>query len=122
MSRSKRSDIDRFVAHRIKELRLRTGMTQHQVAKQLGVTATQVHKFETGRNRLSASQLLAIARGLDVTVADLFHGYDGGAPLRELADPESSRLLHKLSRRFLELEAKDQEALLGLARALAAEG
>jgi DNA-binding XRE family transcriptional regulator len=47
MSRAKTSDIDRFVAHRIKELRLCAGMAQHQVAQQLGVsyqTGTQARE------------------------------------------------------------------------------
>jgi transcriptional regulator with XRE-family HTH domain len=61
MSRVQSSDIDRFVAHRMKELRLCAGMTQRQVAKQLGISDQQMHKFENAKLRVSASQLLAVA-------------------------------------------------------------
>jgi transcriptional regulator with XRE-family HTH domain len=121
MGRCRSSDIDRFVAHRMKELRLRAGMTQHQVGEHLGVSDQQVHKFENGKNRVSASQLLAIARVFDVPVADLFNGYDCGAPCDPLGDPKPSRLPLNVTRSFLELEPKYQAALARLARALAAE-
>jgi transcriptional regulator with XRE-family HTH domain len=122
MNKSRRSDIDPFVAHRMKELRLGASMTQHQVAQQLGVSDQQVHMFENGKNRVFASQLLAVARLFDVPIADLLNGYDCGAPLSPLVDSENSRMLLKLSRSFLGLEPKHQDALVRLARALAAKG
>jgi transcriptional regulator with XRE-family HTH domain len=104
------------------ELRLLAGMTQQQVARQLGVSSQQVHKFEKGTDRVSAGQLLVIARSLDVVVADLFDGYDDGAPLDPLGDTKSSRMLLNVTRSFLELEPKYQDALVRLARAMAEEG
>jgi transcriptional regulator with XRE-family HTH domain len=79
MGRPRSSDIDRFLGHRIKQLRLGAGMTQQQVARQLGVSNQQVHKYEKGVSRFSAERLLAIARVFDVAVADLFDGYSGGS-------------------------------------------
>ena len=76
-----RSDIDRFLGHRIKQLRLLACMSQQQVARQLGVSSQQVHKYEKGISRFSAGRLLAIARVFNVAVADLFDGYGSGAPL-----------------------------------------
>ena len=119
MSRAQRSDIDRFVAHRIKELRLCAGITQHQVGQQLGVSDQQVHKFENGKNRISGSQLLAIARLFDMPVSEFFHGYEGGAPRHPFRDFRTSRMLLNVTRRFLELEPEHQDALLHLARAMA---
>jgi transcriptional regulator with XRE-family HTH domain len=121
MGRSRSSDIDRFVGHRIKELRLRAGMTQRQVAQQLGVTDQQVHKIEKGINRVSAGKLLAIARLFDVPIADLFDGHDRGVPLDRLVDPKAAPTVLDLSRLFLALEPKHQAALVRLARAMAAE-
>jgi transcriptional regulator with XRE-family HTH domain len=122
MSRANGSEIDRFVAHRIKGLRLCAGMTQHQVAQQLGVSDQQAHKYETGKSRLPASQLLAVARLFEVPVAALFHGYDPGAPRDPHRDSETSRMLLNVTRSYLELAPKHQEALVRLARALAADG
>jgi transcriptional regulator with XRE-family HTH domain len=115
------SNIDRFLGQRMKQLRLLACMSQRQVAQQLGVSSQQVHKYEKGINRFSASRLLAIARVFDVAVEDLFNGYDPGAPFDPLVDLETSRLLVDVAHSFLELAPKHQEALMCLARALAAE-
>jgi transcriptional regulator with XRE-family HTH domain len=122
MGRSPSSDVDRFLGHKIKRLRLLSGMSQQQVAKQLGLSYQQVHKYEHGSNRVSAGRLLAIARGFDVAVADLFDGYDRGAPPDPLVDPKTWRMLRNVADSFLKLEPKHQDALIRLTRALAAEG
>jgi len=122
MGRPLRSDADRFLGHRIKQLRLRAGLTQHQVARQLGVSDQQIHKFEKGSNRVSASRLLALARVFDVAVGDLFQGYDGGVPVASPLDPGTARMLLDVTHSFLELERKHQEALVRLARAISAGG
>ena len=106
MGRSKSSDIDRFVGHRIKELRLRAGMTQQQLAKHLGVSNQQVHKMEKAIDRVSAGQLLAIARAFDVEVADLFDGCASDAPLNPLVRRETSQMLLAATHAFLKLGPK----------------
>jgi transcriptional regulator with XRE-family HTH domain len=121
MGRSEGSDIDRFLGYRIKELRLLACASQQQVARQLGVSAQQMHKFEKGTDQVSAAQLLAIAQSLDVAVGDLFEGYHGGAPLDPHVDPKISRMLFNVTRSFLNLEPKQQDALIRLTRALAAQ-
>jgi transcriptional regulator with XRE-family HTH domain len=121
MGGARRSDLDRFLGHRIKQLRLLACMSQEQVARQLGVSSQQVHKYEKGINHLSAGRLLAMARLFDVAVGDLFNGYDSGAPLDPLVDLKTTRMLLNVTHSFLELEPKRQDALLRLVRALAAE-
>jgi transcriptional regulator with XRE-family HTH domain len=121
MGAPRSSDIDRFLGHRIKQLRLGAGLTQQQIARQLGVSSQQVHKYEKGISRFSASRLLAIARIFDVAVGDLFDGYRSGAPLGPPLDPKTSQMLLNLTNAFLELQPKHQEALLRLTRALAGE-
>jgi transcriptional regulator with XRE-family HTH domain len=96
-------------------------MTQKQMAQQLGVSTQQMHKYEKGTDQVSAGQLLVIARSVDVAVANLFDGEDS-ALLDPLGDPNSSRMLLNLTRSFLELEPKYQDALVRLARAMAEEG
>jgi transcriptional regulator with XRE-family HTH domain len=116
------SDVDRFLGHRIKQLRLLAGTTQRHLAAQLGVSPQQVCKLETGNGRVSANQLLVIARFFEVPVADLFEGYDRNAPRDPLGDAETSQMLRDLAHAFLKLEPNHQEALARLTRALAAEG
>jgi transcriptional regulator with XRE-family HTH domain len=122
MGRHQRSEFDRFLGQRIMELRRLGGMTQKQVAQQLGVSTPQVHKYEKGTDQVSAGQLLVIARSLDVAVASLFDGYEEGALLDPLGDPKPFRMLFNVTRSFLELEPKYQDALVRLARAMAEEG
>ena len=122
MGRSPSSDADRFLGHKIKRLRLLSGMSQQQVAKQLGLSYQQVHKYEHGSNRVSAGRLLAIARVFDVAVADLFDGYHRGAPPDPLVAPKTWWMLRNVAHSFLKLEPKHQDALIRLTRALAAEG
>jgi transcriptional regulator with XRE-family HTH domain len=118
--RSRTSDIDRFLGHRIKQLRLLACMTQQHVAAQLGVSPQQVCKLEAGIDRVSAAQLLLIARFLEVPMTELFEGYDHSAPRDPFDDAETSRMLRDLAHVFRKLEPKQQEALAHLARALAA--
>jgi transcriptional regulator with XRE-family HTH domain len=122
LGRPRSSDIDRFLGLKIKQLRLLTGTTQQHLAAQLGVSPQQVYKIERGIDRVSASQLLLSARFFEVPVAELFKGYDRGAPRDPLGDEETTQMLLDLAHAFLQLEPNRQEALIRLARALAAEG
>ena len=56
--------IDRRVARRIRERRLGIGMTQHQLARIIGVAFQQAHKYERGISRVSAGRLYHIATAL----------------------------------------------------------
>ena len=71
MQKDERERIDRQLGIRLREMRLVAGMTQSDVAEQLGVSAQQVQKYETGRNRISVSRLLALATALQVTPQQL---------------------------------------------------
>ncbi len=44
----------------------RSELAQHQLAKLIGVTCQQQHKYEQGSNRISAGRLFAIERALNV--------------------------------------------------------
>ncbi|MFN7107232.1 MAG: helix-turn-helix domain-containing protein [Brevundimonas sp.] len=47
------------------------GMTQRRLGEAIGVTFQQVQKYETGRNRISASKLVLAAKALKCDVAEL---------------------------------------------------
>lgn len=67
--------IDVYVGKRIRKIRLMRGMTQTELAKEIGVEFQQVQKYEVGTNRVSASRLVKIADALDTTIAILFGKY-----------------------------------------------
>ena len=72
--------IHRRVASRIRERRLRAGMTQQRLAQIIGVAFQQVHKYEHGLSRVSADRLYQIATALDTPVGYFFSPEGGGMP------------------------------------------
>ncbi|MCY4032239.1 MAG: helix-turn-helix transcriptional regulator [Hyphomicrobiales bacterium] len=72
--------VDVYVGKRIKQLRWLKGMTQQQLAKQVGVKFQQVQKYETGANRVSASRLWQLCEALNVPVSFFFEGYPENKP------------------------------------------
>ena len=68
--------IDRHVGARTRALRLQRGISQSELASELGVSFQQVQKYETGANRVSASKLYTIARVLKVKPGYFFDGLD----------------------------------------------
>jgi transcriptional regulator with XRE-family HTH domain len=89
--------IDVAVGARVRIRRRWLGQSQTQLATALGMTFQQVQKYEKGRNRVSASVLVKIARHLETTVAALV-GEDGSAPVEtimyaQLATPGAIDLL-----------------------------
>lgn len=68
--------VDVHVGKRVRHRRWLTGMTQQQLAEQVGIKFQQIQKYETGANRVSASRLWDIAEALDVPVSFFFEGLD----------------------------------------------
>jgi transcriptional regulator with XRE-family HTH domain len=109
--------MDRHVGARIRERRIKLGLTQQAMAKLIGMTYQQIHKYEKGINRLAAGRLHQIAQALDVEVSYFFEGVETERDVRP--SPQQSRLL-ELARDFVVLPSRrHQEALCILARALA---
>ncbi len=66
------SDADKGIGQLVRQSRRRVGMTLDDLAKKLGLSYQQVHKYENGTNRISAGTLAAIANILAVPVDHLF--------------------------------------------------
>jgi transcriptional regulator with XRE-family HTH domain len=64
--------VDLHVAGRIRHRRKLLGMTQAEVADFIGVSVQQMQKYESGRDRITAGYLFAIAMMLGVNV-DYFY-------------------------------------------------
>lgn len=58
--------MDVHVGARLRERRLRLGMSQEQLAESVGLSFQQIQKYERGVNRLGASRLFEMARALGV--------------------------------------------------------
>src|SRR6202040_494240 len=92
--------IDDHVGARIRERRIMLGLTQQQLAKLIGVTYQQMHKYERGVNRISAGRLLEIGRVRSVPVGYFFEGI-GEDGVQEV--PQRERMMLDIARNFADI-------------------
>ena len=59
--------IDVHIGRRIRARRRVLGMNQTDLARRIGVTFQQVHKYETGQSAVTAARLFVVAATLGVT-------------------------------------------------------
>ena len=78
-------NIDKHVGQRLKTRRLLLGMSQENMADQVGITFQQVQKYERGTNRISASRLLKFSKILDVPVNFFYEGIEESSILSQSA-------------------------------------
>lgn len=55
---------DLVLGQHLRACRVQRGLTQEDLARQIGVTFQQVQKYEAGRNRLSVHRLVLAAEAL----------------------------------------------------------
>jgi transcriptional regulator with XRE-family HTH domain len=60
--------LEREIGARMRARRLQLGLSQSDLAEQLGVSFQQVQKYERGANRVAASTLMTAASGLGVSI------------------------------------------------------
>jgi transcriptional regulator with XRE-family HTH domain len=84
--------IDRRVATRIRERRMRIGMTQQKLAEIIGVAFQQAHKYERGISRITAGRLYHIATALEAPITYFFASEEDTPPPHE--DGKSKRMGH----------------------------
>jgi transcriptional regulator with XRE-family HTH domain len=114
--------VDQHVGKRIRHRRWLVGMTQQQLADQVGIKFQQIQKYETGANRVSASRLWDIAKSLQVDISFFFEGIEGDevqvepgvAPRDVLSDKEALELL----RSYYAIPENQRRRLFELARVL----
>jgi transcriptional regulator with XRE-family HTH domain len=78
------STVDAYVAKRLRLLRMERQVTQMQLAASLGVSTQLIHKYESGRTRISPGRLYLCSRLLGVPVEYFFaplEGVEGPNPL-----------------------------------------
>ena len=64
--------IDRHLGARVRFARIEKRISQGALGEQLGISFQQVQKYELGKDRISASQLMNIARILDKDISFFF--------------------------------------------------
>ena len=113
-NRRKTDGSDRYIGTRVREERVRRGLSQQNLADALGITYQQAHKYERGINRISASRLFQIAQILDVPITEFFPHSEAPA-----AAVPASRQNLELAKNFGRLANQEQrDAVSKLVRAL----
>ena len=65
-------DIKKLFGKKVKEKRLGLGLTQEQLAEKIGISAKSLSQIELGNNFVSAENLEAISKTLNVSPKVLF--------------------------------------------------
>jgi transcriptional regulator with XRE-family HTH domain len=69
--------VDIHVAMRVRQRRVELGLTQPEIAAELGITFQHLYKFEKAKSRISASRLYDLSKALGVPVTFFFEGLAG---------------------------------------------
>lgn len=114
--------VDLHVGRRLRQARWMRSITQAELAERVGIRFQQLQKYETGRNRVSASRLWQLATALELPVAYFFEGLDGGTA--DTAELEPDALLDKeaiaMVRAYYAIPETQRRSLLDLAHVLSA--
>ncbi len=116
--------VDQFVGQRIRQRRWMVGMTQQDLAQNVGIKFQQIQKYETGANRVSASRLWDIGKAMEVDVSFFFEGYEDAQPVSPedaaskdiLTDKEALELVKS----YYSIPENQRRKLFDLARVLSA--
>lgn len=97
--------IDTAVGQRIRKRRKALGLSQTELAHNIGVKFQQVQKYETGANRVAASRLWKISEALKVPITYFFEdlelaGFseDDAAARNDPSLPETSEMIKIFNR------------------------
>lgn len=120
------TDIDLHLGKRLRRRRRLLGLTQQQLAMQVGIRFQQIQKYECGANRISAARLWQLSEALETPVS---YFYDGLAEALEqqVTRPERSDMFSRketldLIQAYYQLDERPRRRLLDLAKSLHAEG
>lgn len=70
------TEVDVFVGAQLKVLRKSAGLSQTELANQVGVTFQQIQKYERGMNRIGASRLWSLCEVFNVKPDRFFDGLE----------------------------------------------
>ncbi len=85
------SEIDRIVGQRMRQRREALGISQGRLGRHLGLTFSQIQKYEKGSNRIGAGRLFQISEFLGVTPSYFFDDLTESAPGRAETVGRASR-------------------------------
>lgn len=103
---------EKFIADRVKQLRMAKKMTTLEFARILGINERQVYKHESGTFWISAGRLLLISKALNVPITYFYHGFSNRYITKVLTNSLGSKL--KSARLMRGLSVKEAGRKLGI--------
>ncbi|WP_113231978.1 helix-turn-helix domain-containing protein [Rhizobium sp. BK591] len=122
--------VDIHVGQQLRIRRIHSNLSQTELGEKVGLSYQQVQKYESGKNRISASMLYEIASELNVPVGCFFDGLPRpgsgeGVTIAPDADERIAYLATAEGRRFVEemlrLPPKLRTRTLAVIRAIAGD-
>ncbi|HEX2152495.1 MAG TPA: helix-turn-helix domain-containing protein [Acidimicrobiia bacterium] len=92
------------IGERLRQERMKAGLSQRELARRLGVSPSLVSQLESGQSNPSVGTLYSLVSELDLSLDHLIRGsdyVDNGPP----ADPASTPLVHPDERKKIELDS-----------------
>ena len=99
------------IAEKLKNARAKTGMTQAQVAKILGMTAQAISNFELGKNNVSSDIIVKMSKVYGIDYKDILDDpeHPEYASVFEKSEQDISRSDRMHIQRYLKLDAHGKE-------------
>jgi transcriptional regulator with XRE-family HTH domain len=96
-------DVRRSIGALLRSFRIRTGMTQEEVAREFGSDRVTISNYERAQRPVSVEDLVRLLDILRVPILDFF---------RELGDARTPEMAHGDQERLTEAEQRGKELLL----------
>jgi transcriptional regulator with XRE-family HTH domain len=80
-------DVRRALGKRVRELRTGLGLSQEGLAERAGLHWTHISGIERGQWNIGLRTICNLARGLDVSLSDLFAGVERGSRPKRSSTP-----------------------------------
>lgn len=109
------ASLRKALGKRIKQLRKEKGLTQKELANQIGSSHAQLNKYESGLNTPPLDRLLLLAEVLESSVDHLLAGHGQGKP------PLHSQRLIQRFQIIEEFDADERETIIKILDAMIAK-
>lgn len=116
------TNIDLHLGRRLRRRRRLLGLTQQQLASQVGIRFQQIQKYESSANRISAARLWQLSEALECPVSYFYDGLEEALERTDDATKGGEMFSRKetldLIQAYYQLGERPRRRLLDLAKSL----